>query len=111
MKIVAVGDIYLKGEYYVNCFASHPEYDLKVVEFGSSDQHEMRHTFHMIERHGPEAMELPAELWEAIEDADVLMVHICHNKASVPKRINPLSHKNRKQNYHRECKCNHQANI
>ena len=83
MKIVAVSDIYLKGEYYVNCFASHPEYDLKVVEFGSSDQHEMRHTFHMIERHGPEAMELPAELWEAIEDADVLMVHIC----PVPKAL------------------------
>lgn len=55
MKIVAVGDPYLKSQYYVDCFAAHPEYDLTTFEFGSADQQEMRHIFHMVERHGPEA--------------------------------------------------------
>ena len=84
MKIVAVGDPYLKTQYYVDCFAAHPEYDLTVFEFGSADQQEMRHIFHTVERYGPEAdVPLPDGLMDAIEDADVLMVHIC----PVPKAL------------------------
>lgn len=34
MKAVAVSDVYIKKEYYEECFSSYPEYSLKVVDFG-----------------------------------------------------------------------------
>ena len=46
----------------------------------------MRDIFHKIERNGPEAYPIPDELYEAIEDADVLMVHVCPVPASLIAR-------------------------
>ena len=77
MKILAISDIYVTEQYYVDCFKAHPEYELQVIKFGSDDFIEMRDKFHRIERHGPEEVEIPEEIYTAIEDADVLMVHIC----------------------------------
>lgn len=34
MRAVAVSDVYIKKEYYEECFSSYPEYSLKVVDFG-----------------------------------------------------------------------------
>ena len=77
MKIVAVSDHYVRTEYYEACFARHPEFELKTVFFGCEDRIRMRDIFYRIERKGPEAYPAPKELYEAIEDADVLMVHVC----------------------------------
>ena len=86
MKVLAISDIYLKSEYYEECFGNRPEYELQVIRFGSEDFNEMRETFHRIERNGPEAVEIPAEIYGAIEDADILMVHICPVPAALIAR-------------------------
>ncbi|MBQ9099112.1 MAG: 2-hydroxyacid dehydrogenase [Clostridia bacterium] len=83
MKIVAVSDHFVRTEHYEACFAKYPEYELKTIFFGTEDRIEMRDIFHKIERNGPEAWPIPDELYEAIEDADVLMVHTCPVPASL----------------------------
>ena len=75
-KILAISDLFVTTAYYEKCFAAHPDYELQVIQFGSNDLLEMRDKFHRIERHGPDEVEIPEELYTAIEDADVLMVHI-----------------------------------
>ena len=90
MRIVAISDIYMKPEYYRACFAKYPEYELSVVHFGDDNDVGMRDIFHQIERRGPEAVELPEEIYAAVEDADVLMVHICPVPASLIARAKKL---------------------
>ena len=86
MKILAISDMYLKTEFCEACFAHHPEYELTVVKFGTDDYNDMREKFHHIERHGPEAVAIPEEAYAEIEDADVLMVHICPVPAALIAR-------------------------
>jgi D-3-phosphoglycerate dehydrogenase len=90
MKILAISDMYVTKEYYENCFAQHPEYELQVIKFGSDDFIEMRDKFHRIERKGPDEVEIPAEIYDAIEDVDVLMVHICPVPAKLIARAKKL---------------------
>lgn len=77
MKAVAVSDAFLKEEYYRSCFAGFPQYDLQVIPFGLPTRGEMRPMNHKIERGGPYAVEPPEEIYEAVKDADILMVHMC----------------------------------
>ena len=77
MKVLAICDHFVRPEHLEACFASHPDYELKTVFFGSEDRIEMRDIFHRIERNGPEAYPAPAEAYREIADADVLMVHTC----------------------------------
>ncbi len=77
MKIVAVSDTFVRTEYYEECFSKYPEFELETVFFGSESRNEMRDIFHRIEREGPKAYPAPAELYDAVKDADVLMVHTC----------------------------------
>ena len=86
MKIVAVSDHFVRTEHYEACFAKYPEYELKTIFFGTEDRIEMRDIFHKIEKKGPEAWPIPDELYEEIEDADVLMVHTCPVPASLIAR-------------------------
>ncbi|MBQ9070631.1 MAG: 2-hydroxyacid dehydrogenase [Clostridia bacterium] len=90
MKIVAVSDHFVRTEHYEACFAKYPEYELKTIFFGTEDRIEMRDIFHKIERNGPEAWPIPDELYEAVEDADVLMVHTCPVPASLIARAKKL---------------------
>jgi D-3-phosphoglycerate dehydrogenase len=90
MKILAISDMYVTTEYYEKCFAAHPEYELQTIMFGSTDFIEMRDKFHRIERHGPDEVEIPEEIYTAIEDADVLMVHICPVPAKLIARAKKL---------------------
>ena len=49
MKIVAVSDAFMKEEYYQNCFAQYPEYELQpVLFFGDTDREAMRIVAHKI---------------------------------------------------------------
>lgn len=86
MKIVAVSDHFVRTEHYEECFSKYPEYELKTIFFGSESRFEMRDIFHKIEKIGPEAWPIPDELYEEIEDADVLMVHTCPVPASLIAR-------------------------
>ena len=90
MKILAISDMYVTTEYYEKCFAAHPEYELQTIMFGSTDFIEMRDKFHRIERNGPDEVEIPEEIYTAIEDADVLMVHICPVPAKLIARAKKL---------------------
>ncbi len=86
MKIVAVSDHFVRTEHYEECFSKYPEYELKTIFFGTESRFEMRDIFHKIEKNGPDAYPIPDELYTEIEDADVLMVHVCPVPASLIAR-------------------------
>lgn len=91
MKVVAVSDVFMHDEYYTDTMAAFPEFELeKVIYFGENDRSIMREISYKIERGGSEAVEPPSELWEAVEDADVLMVHICPVPAALIERAKNL---------------------
>lgn len=77
MKILAISDHFVRKEHLEECFSKYPEYELKVVYFGSESRVEMRDIFHVIEKNGPDSYPIPEELYTEIEDADVLMTHVC----------------------------------
>lgn len=77
MKILAICDHFVRPEHCEECFAKYPEFELKTVFFGYEDRIIMRDVFHKIEKEGPEAYPVPEEAYREIEDADVVMSHIC----------------------------------
>ena len=78
LKTVVVSDAFMHEEYYRRCFEKFPEYEIThALFFGTQDRLSMRDPIHHMERNGPDTLEPPAELYDAIEDADVLMVHVC----------------------------------
>ena len=87
IKILAISDMYLKTEFCEACFANHPEYDLKVVKFGSDDYNDMREKFHRIERNGPEAVEIPEAVRKGIEDAKRHLIEVPIVGTSIPHAV------------------------
>lgn len=84
MKAIAVSDVFIKERDYRSAFAKFPDFELAAVPFfGEHERQAMRDVIHTIERGGPEAVEPPEELYELIEDAEVLMVHLC----PVPRKL------------------------
>lgn len=78
MKIVCVADHFMKEDFYRDCMAKFPGLELiSVPYFGSRSRNEMRAIVDRLEREGAYSFPPPAELYEAIGDADVLMVHLC----------------------------------
>ncbi|MBO5970993.1 MAG: 2-hydroxyacid dehydrogenase [Clostridia bacterium] len=78
MKFTAVADVFLPEEYYKNALAKYPGYEcLGIPYFGVPDRTVMREIVHGIEKKGSEACDPPAELWDLIEETEVLMVHLC----------------------------------
>ncbi|HSK68602.1 MAG TPA: 2-hydroxyacid dehydrogenase [Candidatus Limnocylindria bacterium] len=78
MKSVVVTDAFMKEEYYRDCYARVPGHEIaRAVHFGPAERFDMRDVARNIERNGPYAVEPPEELYEAVEDADILMVHLC----------------------------------
>lgn len=78
MKIVCVADHFMEEAFYRDCMAKFPEIELvSVPYFGSDSRNEMREIADKLEKGGPYAFPPPAELYEAVADADVLMVHLC----------------------------------
>ena len=90
MKIVAISDHFVRTEHYEACFAKYPEYEFKTVFFGFEDRFIMRDIFHKIERKGPDAYPIPEELYELVEDADIIMTHICPIPDSLIARAKKL---------------------
>lgn len=86
MKIVAVYDHFVRKEDCVRGFACFPDAELKLFHYGFEDRQKMREIFQIVEHGGPDAYPVPDEVYDAIEDADVLMVHICPVPAKLIER-------------------------
>lgn len=78
MKIVCVADHFMKEEFYLDCMALFPDIELiSVPYFGAHTRNEMRAIVDRLEKEGAYSFPPPPELYEAIKDAEVLMVHLC----------------------------------
>lgn len=84
MKAIAVSDAFVTQQDYEKAFAAWPDPELGPVPFfGVPDRHAMRTVARRLERMGPEAEEVPPELYALVQDAEVLMVHLC----PVPRKL------------------------
>ncbi len=78
MKFTAVADAFICEDYYRAALNKYPGYEcLGIPYFGVPDRAAMRTVVHDIETKGSLACDPPAELWDLIEDTEVLMVHLC----------------------------------
>lgn len=91
MKTLAIADAFMKAEYYQDCFAKYPEYDLReILFFGPPDRFDVRDIVKRIEHDGPDAVEPPEALYDAMEDAEALMAHLCPVNRKVLRRAKKL---------------------
>lgn len=80
MKCVAIGDIFITPDMMKKGIEEYPYLQFSDVEyfyFGLNSRAEMRNVVKTIEMGGFETLELPDGLMEAVEDADVIMCHLC----------------------------------
>ena len=93
MKCVAIGDNFITPEMMKNGIENSPYLKFDSVEyffFGLQVRSEMRHIVKVIETGGFETLELPEGLLEAVEDADVIMCHLCPITKVVLERAKKL---------------------
>lgn len=84
MKIVCVSDHFMKEDFYLECLKKFPEVELvSIPYFGPKTRNEIRALADKLEKEGAYAFAPPEELYEAVADADLLMVHLC----PVPRQI------------------------
>ncbi len=80
MKCVAIGDSFITPDMMREGIHSYSHLHFSKVEyffFGVDSRPEMRNIVKIIETGGYETLELPEGLLEAVEDADVIMCHLC----------------------------------
>lgn len=79
MKCLAIGDTFITPEMMKNAFEKHGDLftECEYMFFGKQSRKEMRDTVKLIERGRMNECELPEGYLEAVEDAEVLMVHLC----------------------------------
>lgn len=80
MKCVAIGDSFITPEMMREGLENNSNFQFSSVEyfyFGVESRSEMRNIVKIIEKGGYETLELPEGLLEAVEDADVIMCHLC----------------------------------
>ena len=91
MKTVAIADAFLAERYYRDCFKAFSDFPLEAVPFfGLPERHGMRDAARRIEVEGPDAVELPEELYESAEGAEVIMSHLCPVNAAMIGRAKGL---------------------
>lgn len=86
MKIVVAGDIIVSSELLAEAAESlkiDDETEIKKIVWKADDRKEFQKKALNIETNGPDAEEIPKELYKEIEDADILLVHFC----PVPKKL------------------------
>ena len=79
MKIVCVGDAYITPRMMregVSPFLTARD-SLEVLFFGDEDREQMRQTVRLLETGHRDSLPLPSGLLEAVQDADLLIVHLC----------------------------------
>lgn len=80
MKIVVVGDIIVSCRLLAEAASqldTGEKADVKEVFWPAADRKEFQKKALNLETNGPEAEEVPEELYEEIKDADILLVHFC----------------------------------
>lgn len=78
LKIVCVCDHFLEEKFYRDCLSKFTDIELiSIPYFGSHVRSEIRATVDKIEKDGPYAVPCPQEVYDAVRDADILMVHLC----------------------------------
>ena len=77
MKFLALTDHFVRKEHYEELFANFPEHTLATVFYGEEDRIIMRDMFREVEVNGPDAVEIPAAVYEEAADADVIITHLC----------------------------------
>jgi D-3-phosphoglycerate dehydrogenase len=91
MKTIAIADAFMPERYYRSCFGAFPDFRLEAVPFfGLPERHGMRDTARRIEVEGPEAVELPEEIYASVEEAEAIMSHLCPVNALMIERAKGL---------------------
>lgn len=93
MKCVAIGDIFITPDMMRTCMEQSADFAFDDVEyffFGLDSRPEMRGIVKTIETGGFETVELPQGLLDAVEDADVIMCHLCPVTKAVLERAKKL---------------------
>jgi D-3-phosphoglycerate dehydrogenase len=78
-KIVVVGDALLTPEFLAESFKLfvHSSWEVVPFRFGPPTLHQLDEQLLVLEREGPDAIPIPEGLETLLEDADLLVVHIC----------------------------------
>ena len=92
MKVVCIGDTFITDEMMVEGVRPFlGENDtLEVLFFGVRDKSGMRDIIKDVEAGRHEGIELPAGLYETVEDADLIVVHLCPLKRDLFERAKKL---------------------
>ena len=77
MKFLVAYDHFIRKEHYEELFANYPEHTLVTVPYGYEDRIIMRDMFREVESNGPDAVEIPQAMYDEVEDADVIITHLC----------------------------------
>ncbi len=84
MKIVCVSDHFMEPKFYEDCLEKFPDVELVSIPFfGPKTRNEIRDVACRLEKEGAYSFPPPAEIYDAVKDADLLMVHLC----PVPKQV------------------------
>jgi Phosphoglycerate dehydrogenase and related dehydrogenases len=93
MKVIVVGDTYVDPktmEEQARRLAVGENLDIVTFYWGNGSKTEFRQKAHHIELEGPEAEEIPRELYEEIRDADMILTHFCPIPAGLIERAERL---------------------
>ncbi len=93
MKCVAIGDNFITPDMMKRGIESYSYLNFDNIEyffFGLHSRSEMRHIVKVIETGGFETLDLPEGLLDAVEDADVIMCHLCPITKKVLERAKKL---------------------
>ena len=80
MKIVVIGDIVVSCDLLVEAAKSLVEgegSEIQAIEWHTESRQDFQHRAQNIEKNGPTAEKVPAEAYEAVKDADILLTHFC----------------------------------
>ena len=94
MKIVAVADAYISLDMMKNGIetCNLTGLEAEYFFFGYENRGEMREIVREIEKGNSDKLELPEGYAEAVEDAEILMVHLCPVTADIIKRAKKLKY-------------------
>ncbi len=94
MKCLAVGDIFVTTEMMREAFSEYKDLfdDVETLFFGKKTRKAMRDTVKLIELGGREKCALPKGYLEAVEKAEILMVHLCPVTEQVLSRAKNLKY-------------------
>ena len=93
MKVVAVGDVFITPDMMRKAFEKYDDFDnCQYFFFGQHTRHKMRSTVKRIEQGERDKCKLPEGYLEAVEDAEVLMVHLCPVTKEVLQRAKKLKY-------------------